>query len=142
MSIDGLTDRQIEVAVEWWARVLENPKFQTLSPEERRDPASRGAAAAEMIATAFHESPLSEQLEKFKEELAKGLRNASKHERRWLSVDYGPCGLLGDAAERAGMVVGIQTFPWKTCMRLDDGRVSVSYGYRAEEETLYSPEEV
>lgn len=129
-----LTQEQIEKAVKWWGNVLAgNPKFQTLSQEERRDKRNEGAAFAEMMATAMRTGVDLELIPIFENNLRKKLL-ADDYNPHWgLHTDYGPGMLLAESAEEAGIEVNMMTFPWKTNMWFDeDGGVKVRYGYGAD----------
>lgn len=69
------------------------------------------------------------------------IKNQERERENWvpdiiLDVDYGACKKLSEAGEYAG--IPDSNFPWKTCMWIDKNHVSVSYGYRANEEYLYA----
>ena len=120
-----LTEKQIELAVNWWGEALRNPKFQTLSQGERSDPGSRPAAMAEIMAKAFHKEPPQDIIEQFKKALAEKLKAGNTY----LSVDYHPSKTLADALEEAGADGGMR-LPWKTHMNFnEDGSVEVACGY-------------
>ena len=59
-----------------------------------------------------------------------------EYDRIVLSCDYGPDPELAEAAERAGIDRG--KFPWKTSMYINNDEISVSDGYRARREVIYS----
>ena len=120
-----LTEKQIELAVNWWGEALRNPKFQTLSPGERNDPGSQPAAMAEIMAAAFHKEPGQEIIEKFKLALKARLEAG----KTYLSVDYDPSPTLQESLDEADSA-GMLRLPWKTHMNFnDDGTVEVACGY-------------
>ena len=53
----------------------------------------------------------------------------------FLEADYDPQPRLAELMRVAG--INTQRCPWKTIMWLEDGRVTVSHGYRAPLETLW-----
>ena len=135
-----LTSRQIETAVNWWADVIGGPpRHENLSRRERisalnNSPGSGGlatavgASMARMIAARHRPTP--ESIERFKGALTEALGKMNRRSGFWLCVDYGPCQLLADAAEAAGIDESV--FPWKTDMWFHDGGVRVRCGYAAE----------
>jgi len=140
-----LTEKQIDVAVAWWLKALENPKFDTLGKTRGNPEADpQGSVAmAEIMATTLHRAPASESMQRFEE----ALRTALQREFRsgWdaeLDSDYGPTGLLGEVANQARLPgAGIATFPWKATMQFENGGVRVSCGYGAPWEELLASEE-
>ncbi len=136
MSHEKLTEAQIDAAAKWWKERLRKPKFQLLTEAERRDPRESGAAFAEVLATVTHKDLTDEQLDRFEEELKAGLR-ALETPPYCIAVDYHPDAILGDAAERAGIKCGMMiTFPPKTRMYFEAGRVSASCGYGVAPEVI------
>ncbi len=132
-SDERITQPQAEAAAKWWADALRNPKFDTLGEtrgDQRSDPGGR-VAMAEVMATvmAAQQEPNDEAFERFAVALAKALTGISAHGYAGhISVDYGPCAVLSDAANAAELKA---LFPWKTHMTFNDGGVQVSYGYGA-----------
>lgn len=137
-----LTETQIEVAVDWWAKALVNPKFDTLG-KTRGDPQAdpKGAAAmSELMAADLHTNPSKEAIAQFREALRTHLQGIAEEapDRMfgYLGVDYWPEQPLADALTAAGIEVKQTTLPWKTSMQFVDGGVKVSSGYGADWETL------
>ena len=131
-----LTQEQIEKAVDWWANAIRQPRFDGLSDTERADPANDGYQMAEMMATLAVKPKTEEQMDAFKKALRDELLSSEYNPGRGLRVDYGPCIVLHNAAEKAGIGGGI-IFPWKTDMYFrDDGSVRVSAGYGSPMERL------
>ncbi len=132
-SDERITQPQAEAAAKWWADALRNPKFDTLGEtrgDQRSDPGGR-VAMAEVMATvmAAQQEPNDEAFERFAVALAKALTGISANGYTGhVGVDYGPCAVLADAANTAGLKA---LFPWKTGMNFNDGGVQVSYGYGA-----------
>ena len=122
-----LTEEQIEVAVNWWANVMKNPKF------DNGDDSQQGGMAG-MLATMGKQEVSVDQTEKFKVELRKVLEGGEVGP--WgLSVDYHADQNLAKAMDAAGVPRG--NAPWKTSMTFRDGAVKVRYGYGAEQQQLY-----
>lgn len=119
-----LSETQIDAAVEWWGKAFENPKFQTLRPDDSSE-GSRPAGMAQLMATAAHETPTADSIVKFKDALREKLQLGEVR----LSVDYGPSLELAKCLEAAGGGKGISSLPWKTSMRFDGEGVQVACGY-------------
>lgn len=95
-----------------------------------------------------------EQREAFRSELESGIET---HLQQWdwrpdqprfgsamrcISVDYGPCSILADAAERAGLKrLSMFDLPVKTTMWIDPGHVAVSEGYCAPVAVIWQPDQ-
>jgi hypothetical protein len=120
-------------AIEWWADKLVHGNNSGLSDAERRSGENEAYAIAEMIMTATKPKVSDEQLQKFKESLARQLEELRP---RTLAVDYGPDTILAKALADAGVKNSMGTLPIKTVMLLDDDKVSVMYGYGAPEVEL------
>ena len=128
------TERTADRAVELWKRMLRNPKYDNLgntgTTQERRT-----SEMASLMAMTISSNVTEENLEKFGAELKRRILDES---RRTLGADYGPDRILSECAEAAGLEV---EFPWKTVMHVYDDRVSLSYGYGAEDEYHYPLED-
>lgn len=125
-----MTDKIAARAAELWVRMLTSPKYDALG--DTGSPADRQTmAAASLMALQMPNNADEDTLSKFGEELKKSLMDEgiTHHQRCYLNVDYGPCEILSNAAERAGLKM---EFPWKTNMQIYSDRISVSYGYRAD----------
>lgn len=76
-----------------------------------------------------------EQLDTFEESLAQLVSRKMdtrppEHGITAGSVDYDPCELLRDAyLASVGKLPGLETFPWKTCVRTMPGIIQVKCGY-------------
>lgn len=127
---EKLTDDQIRVAVDWWAKSIRDPEYNN------GDDSFTGAMTKSLAQMISDVHPVTEEaIEKFKVALTHLLKTTSL---RFLSTDYGPgrdLALCADVAE-----VDYSRFPWKTCMWLDEGKVIVSAGYQAPIETLWPVE--
>ncbi len=90
-----------------------------------------------MMATLLVRPVSDEAREKFVDHLTAYIeRELEKGREVFLSVDYGPCVPLAEAADAAG--IPENNFPWKTCMWVSENYIATRYGYRAEIETWYS----
>jgi hypothetical protein len=131
-----LTNEQIEKAVVWWADRVAKPTFRALNDEERKSPGNDGMKFAELLATMNVLPVTQEQRVKFMDALRAQLEIESMFGvLDYLSVDYGPCTVLSNAAKIAE--ISENNFPWKTNMWFnDDGTVTVSLGYQGEQVKL------
>lgn len=132
-----LPDAAIEAAAQWWATVIKNPKFDALGGER-----NESMEFAQMLMLLGNRRAPAIDTERFRLALIERIRAASPLDRRILSVDYGPCEILDNAARAAGIVDASFTFPVKTMMWLDPDRVRVSYWYGAPRVTIWPPEQV
>jgi len=128
------TEEQIKKAVDWWSGAIKNPVFDMQGKEHRTVECDMTEAMGSVLSKS---NPVNEaQQSVFGIELARLLRLEDGGSFIFINVDYGPCGILGEAVMAAG-ITGACVFPWKTRMWIrDDGTVDVSLGYRAELETL------
>ena len=120
-----MTDEQIErvseVASNWWADVIQHPKFDG------------GSDSAEMVMAQIMANNLTRPLapievDLFKDVLKQLIKTGVEHMAHVsINCDYAPCDILSYAAEQSG--IPLQNFPWKTHMWITDGRISVQYGY-------------
>lgn len=129
-----LTTEQTKAAVSWWADKLVACKHSGLSAEERRQPENSSYQLAEMFMAMSKPKVSAEQVDKFKVSLFNQIQNLKPY---CISVDYGPDSYLRTACDSAGIDAGMGTLPIKTTMWLDDGKVTVRYGYGAEPETIF-----
>lgn len=126
-------EKQIEVAVNWWANLLDQGA--------RQDNGDAMTAVLMGMLSATIKPPKSEQIETFRAELTKGLRAAmEKPHFRSLYNDYGVDPILAEAAKAAGIEANCPPFPVKTCMWINKERVTVRYGYGAPETVLWEAE--
>jgi len=128
-----LLETRIEVAAKRWADQLRTRTKQ-----------DNGDLMTEMMVNMVAEvqSPTeSAKVEAFEAELADALSAPDVgYAGRCLSTDYGPGGLIRQAAITAGVTPDCPPFPMKTCMWIDDDKVTVSHGYSAPVVQLW-PEE-
>lgn len=121
-----LTPQQINLAVNWWANVIQHPKFDAGADNP-------GLVIAEILALQNVQEISEEDLHIFRLRLANLLSQPLTNDT--LSVDYTPCLLLVAATQ--GTKIPTSNFPWKTCMWFgQESTVSVSYGYRADTVTF------
>lgn len=117
-------------AAELWKRMLSNPKYDNVGENPSPQDALTGALARSLVAQVPNNAH-DGMLEKFADLLEHKLLDTAvaEYERGCISVDYGPCPLLKDVADRVGLEM---EFPWKTTMWVRRNYVSVSAGYGAE----------
>lgn len=123
-----LTEDQVKTAAKWWKDQLKSPVF------DNGDNSFTGfftSTMAHMVAEQYR--PTEDQIERFGEILE---RKIAEENPDYIRVDYGPCQLLYDALEEAGMDTSVDLLPWKTCMWLRNGAVKVALGYGAEPERI------
>lgn len=118
----GVTKEAMEKAVNWWAE-----KVGGSQPHSNGNDGLASVMACMMADVG--RKPVSEsQIAVFKEELAKRITEVGERSRIFLSCDYGPCKMLSESAEIAG--INVLNFPFKTDMTILDGKkVLVSDGY-------------
>jgi hypothetical protein len=129
-------EREIVAAVDWWKQVLLRQPF--------KDAGSRGDESMQFAEVAgwllsLKNAPDAEAVERFGVLLHDWLA-ANWCKWQILDCDYHPGHPLGELAKQAG--VSDLAFPWKTTMWVREGHVSVRHGYGADEQVLYSAEEV
>lgn len=123
------------VAAEWWTNAIANPTPNSFCNGDRTSDSSfMMMVVGHMLAEQNAASP--EQIEAFRELLTKRieveLENRSRVE---LDCDYGPCRLLGEAAEEVG--IDMHLFPFKRRMHITSDSVKVKDGYDADWVTIY-----
>lgn len=118
--------RIVQRAVWLWRKLLENPKYDNLgntgTPQEKET-----MGVASMMADMIPKNNTSDVLDRF---CAALFQKIMDNHNPWLctSVDYGPDGILQDAAKEAGLDM---QFPWKTNVWVQEDFVTVSAGYGA-----------
>ena len=112
-------DKEIDIAVNWWAEQL-GTRHQ-----------DAGDAHLNGMMQVFHcaEPPTDEQKENFKIALKNQFNDADKEHGFGLRVDYDPDVYLRNAAEEIGYKVTNGSFPVKTTMFVENGKVEISNGY-------------
>ena len=113
MSI-GVHPDIITAAALWWS-----DRLRSRAKQDNGDP-GLGLAMALLLA---EERPTADQVDKFEQALLELLRAAP--DARVLSCDYGPEGLLAEAARHAGIVRRCPPFPMKTVMWISGRDVRV-----------------
>lgn len=116
--------------VMWWS----DKSFRTLLNQNNGDNSSQGGMTfllMNMVASKSQESVTDEKIKSFEEHLAKSLTEYRKQyptSQIWLDVDYHPCQMLSEAAEKAG--IESHCFPCKSSTRLTaDNKVFAKYQY-------------
>ena len=124
-----------KTAAKWWADHLRNG-----APLDNGDPSPTGGMA--MIVGLMLQANRSKGrdpivVDRFEEELSQHILKDEYTQRCGIHVDYSPGGTLQDAAERAGLELGMTDLPWKTNMWFRDGEISVAVGYGSPPSVLY-----
>lgn len=122
----NLTEETIEKAVSWWAGKLIDSQ-----PHSNGDDSINSVMAC-FIADAKRQDVTLDQLNVFKKALSKHIKEGATERFFNLSIvcDYGPCKMLADAANEAG--ISTANFPFKTVMFLSEKEgIVVRDGYGA-----------
>ena len=115
-------------AAKWWANQLRGNA--TLDNGEHSPSGIMTMGLAAHLQKIEKQKQTPELIDKFELELTKALTDA---EHFWcVGVDYHPDMLLQEAADKAGLPLGMTSLPWKTTMWIKDDKISVSCGYGAE----------
>ena len=118
-----------EVAARWWAeRIVGNTRHDNGDTNLSR-------AFAMLMADAGQETLSRAQIETFEAAVIRGIEEFPHQDLVGLHCDYGPGGILHDAAEEAG--INELNFPFKTNMFVAKDRVRVSDGYAHPWETIW-----
>lgn len=130
---DVETDEQypeyVKVAIDWWANAIISPKF---------DNGEALPGVLSLLLTGAGKEYSQEEIKIFKNALAKGIvEEMNKLNHCSLDVDYHPCRVLADAGNLIG-VNSMTGYPCKTNMRITEQEVSVSAGYGASWEILWT----
>ena len=131
--VDALVDLQcpenVRAAVDWWANVIQSPKF---------DNGSDTFSFAGTMLTGNLSDYSEEQIKAFKGSLAQDILNELKNNGScYLSVDYTPCDILSNAGKKIGLDDHL-SYPWKTRMNITENVVEVSYN--SQKEVIWSKE--
>lgn len=128
-------DEVAEAACNWWIDAITHPKF------DNGDSSEIGGITM-MLAMLNHiQKPvLSDDVkQRFKESLKKRIKmELLTRISVSLSVDYGPDDILSAAASESGIIAD---FPWKTHMRIERDKISVSCGYGAPYNIIFERED-
>lgn len=127
-------EKEIEVAVKWWVEKLGG--FSPLKQDIGDAKLESDLAFLGVLMGAHRAEPT--KVKEFGLALAR-LMHEQPADTYWLDVDYDPMGLLGQAAEEAG-IFSFQ-FPYKTHMHVHKGKVIVACGYGQPYETIYEAKE-
>ena len=113
----NLTEETIEKAVSWWAGKLIDSQ-----PHSNGDDSINSVMAC-FIADAKRQDVTLDQLNVFKKALSKHIKEGATERIFNLSIvcDYGPCKMLADAANEAG--ISTANFPFKTVMFLSEKEI-------------------
>lgn len=122
-----LTSEQTAIAINWWAKVICNPKYDNGC-------GSASGGLATIMAHLAKQEVLPEQVEVFKKELLNVLMTNDETIRYGIHCDYHPCTLLANVMDIAK--IPQHQAPWKTHMWFEDDKVFVRYGYKAKEKEL------
>lgn len=129
-----------DAAAMWWTSILRDPKLDNGDD-------SPMMAVITTLSKEHHPAQPEDGLELFFLHLSGylndklGEMNPDSYEVRYgigLSVDYHPDQVLAECATVAGLRLGISDWPWKTHMTVKPDEVSVSYGYRAQPEVVWT----
>jgi len=133
--MEKINDKLIGRAVELWARKLHTPVFD--NGDKSAAGFMGGALATINIQSGMSKIPdIEKAIGIFKNELIAKLKQLRDNpgEGEWFSyfldTDYGPCKLLADAADKAG--IPFSQFSCKSSVSMHRSSVSVSFGYGAE----------
>ena len=130
-----VSDKIIHRAVDLWCKKLHTPVF-----DNGDDSANGGMSMALASINIMNDKPddMESKVEVFRKSLTDNLitaRDESDYFDSLLSVDYGPCKSLAEAADIAG-IPGSQ-FSCKSTVYMSEDFVGVSFGYGAEDINHY-----
>lgn len=132
-----IPNKIISRAVEMWCRKLYTPVF------DNGDSSSNGGVG-QMLATMIIQSDKEEiddmdrRVDEFREILTSDLiarRDGDGYFPHWVDVDYHPCEVLANAADKAG--IPHSQFSCKSSISIYPDKISVSFGYGAENKNHY-----
>lgn len=114
----------------WWS----DKSFRTPLNQNNGDDSPQGSMAfarMNMVALSAQQKVTDEKIKKFEDKLIELLLQAKTRYEKTLSVDYGPCTLLAEAADFAELEYAC--FPCKTHSFIEDNNeVYVKYQYGGE----------
>lgn len=123
-------DNIAKYAANWWAEKIGGNTIHDNGDD------SFGSVLAGLLADTMIKKPTVEQLESYREFLAKEiLKVLEKRGSMFLSCDYSPDGILTKAAKASG--IELANYPWKTNMMIDDNKIRVSEGYGEPYDLIY-----
>lgn len=127
-----MEQKTAEKAAKWWA-----DKLRVFAELDNGDKSENGEGImflGLLVQVIEKTKRTPEQADAFEKSLADVLM---KENPRWgFGVDYDPDKILTDAAEAAGVDLGVASLPWKTMMFIHEETVSVRCGYGAPVVTL------
>ncbi len=123
-----LLEPAVDAVVVWWVDAITGPA--------RQDNGDGVQSMYLMVRAAEAPAPASGSVAAFADALKPVIMRQLARGRVGLFVDYGPEGILADAAKASG---GSFVFPAKTRMWIEQGEVTVSCGYRAQPVRVYPP---
>jgi hypothetical protein len=106
----------IRVAAKWWADRLRDVSRKSVLPADKK--------ITEEKITVF-ENQLAVEIEK-KMVITPYFS---------ITTDFCPCNFLADIAKECD--IDVSSFPWKTIMNINKGKVSVNYGYGVKPQVLF-----
>ena len=127
-----INEIQIDKAVNWWASAIQNPKFNITDDKH----VTFNTAFTESLMSFGVKTLAPDKVELFKQVLRSKLQSEAFQNLviHRLITDYGPEDELWEAFNESG--VSMLNCPSKTRMYFKDGKVTVCYGYGAEEVEL------
>lgn len=129
-------DNLIEKAVDIWCKAIHNPIHDNGDDSEQ---GFMGSLLISMNTQSSKEgmSNIVKQVEIFRDELTSRLKGQNENDRlnRWLDVDYHPCSLLMECAEKADIPANM--FSIKSCVAIYDDHIDVRFGYSAKSVKYY-----
>lgn len=117
------------VAAEWWAK-----EISSYTRHDNGD-SSLSSSLVMLLADIRQEMPSEEQIETFKAAVIRSIEESLYEPPVWLCSDYGPSGILLNAANEAR--INRMNFPFKTDMFVKPNIVRVSAGYAQPYETIW-----
>jgi len=121
---------QIELAqraAKWWADCLRNGAKLDNGAKDHSNLMAQGLAGLLQKAA---KRPV-DAIDRFEAALCEYFVSIETDSYYMASVDYNPCPNLANAAEKAGMNLGMASLPWKTSMIYRNGKVMLKAGYGA-----------
>jgi hypothetical protein len=125
-----------QVAAKWWADHLRHG-----SSMDNGDDSETGAMTM-IMATLLNRESLAKRkpqdADNFETALVDVLTEKETRHTFCMGVDYDPDYTLCQAADKAGIKLGMGDMPWKTLMWIDTNTIKVAEGYRAAPVVIYT----
>lgn len=122
-----------EIVAKWWTGVIISPRFDTGDD-------SKVGFFIQFLQESLVTKLNPHQLKQFSNEVYNyvytTLQKCSEYEKFYLDVDYNPCKVLSQIAEKCD--ISLNNFPLKTTMCITKHSINVKYGYGSMYETLYA----